>query len=186
MVEINAGNDILATDIADLTPLGVTLPYAGASAPTAKWMICDGTAINRTTYADLFAIIGTTFGVGDGATTFNIPNMEGKFPIGKDSSHALGATGGTFTIAEANLPAHTHSISSDGGHNHDVYGATPGVGTPFKINSTSILTADEEINPVTTTSEPAHNHGAATGGSGSGTDYKQPYLSLNYIIRVSN
>ena len=57
-------------------PAGITAPYAG-STPPAGWLICDGSAINRTYYADLFAAIGTTYGVGDGSTTFNIPNYTG-------------------------------------------------------------------------------------------------------------
>ena len=58
-------------------PAGIYLPYGGAAAP-AGWQLCDGTAVNRVTFADLFAAIGTAFGVGDGATTFNLPDMRGR------------------------------------------------------------------------------------------------------------
>lgn len=55
------------------------------SAPTG-YLLCDGTAVSRTTYAGLYAVIGTTYGTGDGTTTFNLPNMKGKVPVGYDTS----------------------------------------------------------------------------------------------------
>lgn len=60
---------------------GLVLPYAGSTAPTG-WLVCDGSAISRTTYADLFTLISTTYGVGNGSTTFNIPDLRGRMPIG--------------------------------------------------------------------------------------------------------
>ncbi len=57
------------------------LPYGGSAAPT-NWFLCDGTAKNRTTYATLFAVVSTTFGVGDGSTTFNLPDLRGRVPVG--------------------------------------------------------------------------------------------------------
>src|SRR3990172_12282623 len=62
-------------------PSGVMQMFGGAAAP-AGWLLCDGAAVSRTTYADLFAAIGTAFGVGDGGTTFNIPHLKGRAPIG--------------------------------------------------------------------------------------------------------
>ena len=64
---------------------GVVEMFAGATAPTG-YLICDGAAISRTTYAALFAIIGTTYGAGNGSTTFNIPNLKGKVAVGRDAS----------------------------------------------------------------------------------------------------
>jgi len=63
------------------SPVGSVQMFAGSSAPSG-WISCDGTAISRTTYAALFAIIGTTYGVGDGSTTFNLPDMQGRIPVG--------------------------------------------------------------------------------------------------------
>lgn len=83
-------------------PTGSIMLYGGTSAPTG-WLLCNGSAVNRTTYADLFAILSTTFGVGDGASTFNLPDLQDKFPIGKSGTKALGSTGGSAT--------HTHTYS---------------------------------------------------------------------------
>jgi microcystin-dependent protein len=98
--------------------------FAGISVP-GGWLNCDGSAIDRTIYVDLFAAIGTTFGAGDGSTTFNIPNLRGRNVIGLNPSETdfdvLGETGGakrhTLTINE--MPAHTHDIT-DPGHAHGV------------------------------------------------------------------
>jgi microcystin-dependent protein len=74
--------------------------FAGSTAPTG-WLLCDGTAVSRTTYSDLFAITSTTYGVGDGSTTFNLPNLKGRVPVGLDTSQTefdvLGETGGAKT-----------------------------------------------------------------------------------------
>ena len=79
------------------------------------WLECNGQAVSRTTYADLFALIGTTFGVGDGSTTFNLPNRSGKVSVGLDGSqvefNTIGKTGGakTHTLSTAEMPSHTHA-----------------------------------------------------------------------------
>ncbi|MEM7179569.1 MAG: phage tail protein [Spirochaetota bacterium] len=76
----------LNTQIANrLVPVGTTLPYAGSSAPTG-FLLCDGSAVSRTTYADLFAILGTTWGSGDGSTTFNLPDARAAVPAGAGTS----------------------------------------------------------------------------------------------------
>ena len=91
------------------TPVGSISLFAGATAPSG-WLICDGSAISRTTYANLFSVIGTTYGAGDGSTTFNIPNLQGRVPVGLDSRDTdfdtLGKTGGrkNQTLALSNLP----------------------------------------------------------------------------------
>lgn len=99
-------------------PSGTIEMYAGAAAP-AGWLLCNGAAISRTTYADLYALLGITFGAGDGSTTFNIPDMRGRAPIGVGTgtgltARAMGAQVGEenhqLTIAE--MPAHTHAIEN--------------------------------------------------------------------------
>jgi microcystin-dependent protein len=116
------------------TPIGFVGDYAGATAPTG-WLLCYGQAVSRTTYAALFDVVSTTYGVGDGSTTFNIPDARGRVGVGKDNmggsaanritsagcgidGTALGAAGGLQT-----LQAHTHgltaaSAASDGAHTH--------------------------------------------------------------------
>lgn len=96
--------------------VGSIYMYAGSTIPEL-FMRCDGSAVSRGTYSDLFAIIGTTFGQGDGSTTFNLPNLSGKVAIGASSGHALGVSGGSETVQlqDSNLPAHTHEMAA---HNH--------------------------------------------------------------------
>jgi microcystin-dependent protein len=155
-----------------LIPVGGLMPYAGATSPEG-WLLCDGTAINRTTYANLFALIGTTYGSGNGTTTFNVPDMRSRMPIGAGAgtgltSRALAATGGaeSVVIASGNLPTHTHSIAHDHanvtstgqsvGHTHsiDPPNTTSGNDSPGHTHS---------IDPPNTTSgnaSVAHYHGS--------------------------
>lgn len=104
---------------------GIVMPFAGSTAPQG-WMLCDGSAVSRTTYAALFAVIGTTYGAGDGETTFNIPNLAGRVVIGSSQSHALGTTGGseTVTLTSDQLPAHVHEVPQHG-HENDIAAKTP-------------------------------------------------------------
>lgn len=104
---------------------GIVIPFAGTTAPQG-WMLCDGSAVSRTTYAALFAVIGTTYGEGDGETTFNIPNLAGRVVIGSSQSHALGTTGGseTVTLTADQLPVHTHVVPQHG-HGNDIAVKTP-------------------------------------------------------------
>jgi microcystin-dependent protein len=101
-------------------PAGVINMWATAVAPTA-WLLCDGTAVSRTTYSSLFGVIGTTYGSGDGSTTFNLPNLKGRVPVGLDSGQtefdAMGETGGakTHTLTSTEMPSHTHTQNA---HTH--------------------------------------------------------------------
>ena len=104
-------------------PAGIIMPFAGTVAPE-NYLFCDGSAVDRTTYATLFGVIGTTFGAGDGSTTFNVPDLSGRVPIGVSQAHTLGSTGGseTVTLTESELPAHVHEVPQ---HGHaDTIGAT--------------------------------------------------------------
>lgn len=101
-------------------PVGSVISYAGSSAP-AGWLLCLGQAVSRTAYAELFAVIGTTYGSGDGSTTFRIPDGRGRGPMGYDGSDtsfdAMGKTGGakTHTLAVDEMPVHTHTQNA---HTH--------------------------------------------------------------------
>ena len=98
------------TESGDFVPTGVIFPYAGATAPDG-YLMCDGTAVSRSTYATLFGVIGTSYGVGDGSTTFNVPDLRGRIGIGKDSGTfpTLGGTGGAESRS---LPSHTHTLGA--------------------------------------------------------------------------
>lgn len=101
------------------TPAGVITQYGGASAPTG-WLLCQGQAISRSNalYTRLFAAISTTYGAGDGTTTFNIPNLQGRIPVGRDSTQTefdtLAEVGGSKITAliTANLPSHQHGVGT--------------------------------------------------------------------------
>jgi len=94
-------------------PAGIMLGYGGAAAP-AQWLLCDGTAVSRTTYSALFAAIGVLYGVGNGSTTFNLPDYRGRVMVGLNSTDAdfdtLGEKYGskTHTLTSAQMPVHTH------------------------------------------------------------------------------
>ena len=106
-------------------PTAAIIPYGSITPPTG-YLFCDGSAVSRTTYADLFTAIGTTFGVGDGSTTFNIPDLRARMPIGTHPSgpvaiQTLGNTGGAFnhthsSTSHSHSMTHTHSMQS---HTHN-------------------------------------------------------------------
>jgi microcystin-dependent protein len=151
-------------------PAGVISQWGGsaASVPTG-WKLCDGTAYSRTvTYNTLFDAIGTTYGSGDGSTTFNVPNLKGRIPVGLDSTQTefdtLGETGGVkeVTLTTAQIPDHSH-----GGQ--IVFGTGSG-GTAAVVASGN--------NP---TSQPTT--GGVSGTSGGAHTNLQPYIVVNYIIK---
>lgn len=154
-----------------LAPTGTVLPFAGSAAPTG-WLLCFGQAVSRTDYADLFTTLGTTYGSGDGSTTFGLPDLRGRIPGGKDNmggsaasrlttagagvdGATLGASGGaqTHTITTAQLPALT-------------FLTTTGTGAP----SLDFTGAD--------------NFGAYSTGGGTAHNNTQPTLILNYIVKT--
>lgn len=104
---------------------GVISLYAGATAP-AGYLVCDGSAVSRTAYSELFSVIGTSYGPGDGSTTFNLPNLAGRVVIGVSSGHALATSGGeeTHVVIADELPAHTHTVPQHG-HGNNITATTP-------------------------------------------------------------
>jgi microcystin-dependent protein len=112
-------NSTLATTefvMTALANLGQVSPFAMTEIPLG-WLVCDGLAISRTTYADLFATIGTVFGVGDGSTTFNVPDLRGKFLRGFDDGRGVD-DGRVFGSDQAStIGPHTHGYYAMGGHN---------------------------------------------------------------------
>jgi microcystin-dependent protein len=122
-------------------PIGIIQAFAGSAAPSANWLLCQGQAVSRSTYSSLFGLVGTTYGVGDGSTTFNIPNLSGRVPVGRDAGQTefdvLGETGGTktHTLVTGEIPAHQHDIQ----HGHTGSGSVTGSVT-VNDNTTDLVT----------------------------------------------
>ncbi len=162
---------------AAIVPLGSIQMYAAATAPNASWMICNGAAISRTTYAALFALIGTTYGAGDGSTTFNLPNMTGKFPLGVSASapvHALASTGGeeTHTMTLNELVPHTHGAG------------TLTTSFPYKSSTNTGNQSNQDGADANLYNSSAITGNTASAGSGTPFNVMPPFLTLNFIIRV--
>ncbi len=168
-----------AQDTTLYSPTGMISPYAGATAPTS-WLLCDGSAVSRTTYAALFAITSTTYGVGDGSTTFNVPDLRGRVAVGKSADtefDVLGETGGekTHTLTETEMPAHSHTLNT----------ATGGGGGSYTFLNLAVSTSTNYSTPYTL---PKDNGTTVLGitntGSGTAHNNLQPYITLNYIIKI--
>ena len=161
-------------------PAGGVIPFAGSTAP-AGWLLCFGQAVSRSQYGELFAVLGTSYGSGDGSTTFNLPDLRGRVVAGVDNmggtaasrltsttitggGDAVGEVGGsqTHTLTTSEMPSHTHPVTvansgtftgiiGTGGHGGTVLGWT--------------------------------GNATATGG-GAAHNNVQPTMVLNYIIKA--
>ncbi|MDA9435815.1 phage tail protein [Bradyrhizobium sp. CCBAU 51627] len=182
-------------------PIGAGFDYWGAAAPNSSFVFPYGQAISRSIYDSLFALFGTTYGAGDGLTTFNIPDLRGRITAKKDdmggsaagrltasyfgtSASNLGAAGGVEgqTITIAQMPIHSHGVT-DPGHAHtppgvsaglwgdNVVGSAAGGGNAFQMTHTTIPLATTGISIQTTGSGGAHNN-------------VQPTIICNYVIRI--
>jgi len=161
--------------IADASFLGEMKFYGSTTPPSAKWLLCDGSAISRTTYADLFALVGTTYGIGDGATTFNIPDAGQRAVMGYKATtgFANGDTGGqnSVTLAANNLPAHTHSLGATIADINGTAGAsTSNVKAGDDGSTTGTLTNGTATGNNTTTNDPIDN--------------RPEYIAIPVIIRA--
>lgn len=153
-----------ALPVAESFLVGMVMPYAGSSAPS-KWSLCDGSEISRTTYASLFSVIGTTYGAGNGSTTFRLPDLRGKTTVGAGTGSGLtqrnlADAGGaeTVTLGINQIPSHSHSAATVGSN---FFNGTAEQGTIGGRASSG-----------------------STGNAGGGQSHSnmQPFLVLNYII----
>lgn len=178
-------------------PVGVVEAYAGVNVPYG-WLLCDGSAVSRTTYPDLYSAIGTTYGAGNGSTTFNVPDMRGRHPIGAGTGAGQGASGtgvpsGTTLTArtrgafggDERMQTHTHIQDAHGhtlGPGQDFgmeFGGNPGGFATFKVSVASINGASYQ-GAYSANNTTATNQNAGSGSS----ENMPPFVVLNYIIKA--
>lgn len=184
--QLKTNADAIAA-VSGAVAVGVVLPYAGSTAPSG-YLLCYGQAISRTTYSDLFAITSTTYGAGDGSTTFNVPDLRGRVPAGQDDmggtsanrltdqsggldGDTLGDTGGSeqVTLTSANIPSVAVTFSGLARNDGDS-AATP---LTYPV-----------MGPSTTGSASGASWGNTTAGGTPAINNVQPTIILNYIIRT--
>jgi len=168
--------DIQGAASGDTLPIGAILPFGSDTIPE-NWLLCDGSAVSRTTYQDLFNTIGTSYGQGDGFTTFNLPDLRGRVGVGKSSDtefDTLGETGGekkhTLTVAE--MPSHTHDLTPNNNLYAYNFGGT--AETAVVIASDAGKTQGRYYQTIS----------AAAKGGGEPHNILQPYIVTNYIIKA--
>ena len=142
----------------EITPIGTVSAFAGASAPD-KYLICNGTAISRTTYSDLYAVLGDVYGNGDGSTTFNLPDLRGEFLRGLDGGRGVDASRTLGSAQSDLLKSHTHQVQN----------VFSGGGTGDEENYVSNVTARRSTIDTL---------------SSGGAETRPRNIAMNYIIKV--
>jgi microcystin-dependent protein len=188
-------------------PLGGMLEFTGTTAPNSSFVLPFGQAISRTTYAAYFAMVGTTYGAGDGSTTFNVIDKRGRVSAGKDdmggaaasrltatyfgtSAAALGAVGGSesHTLTTAQMPSHTHSGTTDsaGSHTHNAPALSTFSGYLSGGGLGAAIGYAGGDSGFATTSNGAHTHTFTSAATGAGNAHPnvQPTVIVNYILRI--
>ena len=166
-------------------PTATIVPWSSSSVPSG-FLECDGSAVSRSTYSALFAIVGTTYGTGDGSSTFNVPDLQDNVAVGKSNNKALASTGGANTVqttgnvggstanatlSEAQLASHSHSTGQAGG-------GPGGGGVAMNIHRGS------QAQTNSTGSGGGHSHNMSATFTGDSTSVLQPFLTIIYIIKT--
>ena len=159
---------------------GIVIPWGSASVPSG-FLECNGQSVSRATYAALFAVVGTTYGAGDGSTTFLVPDLQDKTVLSKSNTKALastmgantvtptgnvGGSAGSTTLTTPEIAAHTHSVQVGGG-------------SQFGSSSQA-----QNMNTGSTGGGQSHTHNLSANYTGDATSVLQPYLTLIYIIKT--
>ena len=167
-------------------PTATIVPWSDTSVPSG-FLECNGQAVSRTTYSALFAIVGTTYGAGNGSTTFEVPNLADNVAVGRSNAKALASTGGANTVAptgnvggstanatltSGQLAAHTHPNSGGGGSRTNVnfdgtYGGQWNTGNSGSAGSGT-----------------GHAHNMSATFTGDANSVLQPYIAVMYIIKT--
>lgn len=172
-------------------PTGAISPFAGSTAPT-NWVLADGSAISRGgANAALFTLISTTYGVGDGSTTFNVPDLRGRMPVGKGSNANNNTLGQNDGVGESSRTGgkHTHSHTLGTGndtpdHVHNEMVDAGGAGGNVNVRSTGAAAGNVASNSNTGGASARHTH-PITGAIGSGGQVDTPaFLVINFIIKL--
>jgi len=172
-------------------PTATIVPWSDSSVPSG-FLECNGAAVSRTTYSALFAIVGTTYGAGDGSSTFNVPDLQDNVAVGKSGTKNLGSTGGANTVTStgnvggstANATLSTGQLAS---HSHPGPTIITNGPNPTEVPATASagMTNNRGL-PSTgnTGSGQGHSHNMSATFSGDATSVVQPYLTLIYIIKT--
>ena len=177
--ETNAAASAAAAALA-ITPTGSVLAFAGSTSP-AGWLLCDGSAVSRTTYAALFAVIGTTYGAGNGSTTFNLPNLTDKFVQGSSTSGTTKAAGLPNIKGYIGFRAFdSDNLMTNTGYSTGAFSNTVGNGPLFgwRIARNDNTTAKQKCDTL--------NFDASSSNSiyGSSTTVQPPAVTMRYIIKT--
>jgi microcystin-dependent protein len=165
-------------------PTATIVPWSSSSVPSG-FLECNGAAVSRSTYSALFAIVGTTYGAGDGATTFNVPDLQDNVAVGKSGTKALASTGGANTVqstgnvagSTANATLSTAQLAS---HSHP--GGANFTPAPHPPNPSQNFASP--ANTGSTGSGTGHSHNMSANFVGDSTSVIQPYLTVIYIIKT--
>ena len=177
-------------------PVGSMMAFAGATAPT-NWLFCDGAEVQRAVFNTLFQVIGTQYGTPSNSSVFKLPDLRGRFPLGKDNMSnpglgqgsadrvtsptadglGLGAGNEKKTITKENLPNHEHTLKANNGDQFFAARNIAGASTDPEVTTTS---GPDLAN--TNGAQQLPNSGGIDGTIGQAMDVMNPYLTLNYII----
>jgi microcystin-dependent protein len=197
-------NAVIDAGSASATPSGALIMFAGGAIPDG-WLLCDGRLVSRTTYSALFSAIGETYGIGDGSTTFALPDMRYTFPRGAQAG-GLGFEGGSDSHVHT-VTAHSHEIEN---HDHELSGGTSpakahiylgGSGNIYEEKITGVdsyvltehastpnITGDSGTTTtgvkITGRSSNGGNNTGNGGNNANSTTVLPPYLNLNFIIKT--
>ena len=171
---------------------GLIVPWSDASLPTG-FLECDGAAVSRSTYSVLFGVVGTTYGAGDGSSTFNLPNLADKLVLGRSPGKALASTGGANTVAgpgtvTGNIANHTLTTPEIAAHVHPspgnaavTYGRN---GLGGNVSSTITGAPNNPLSSGSTGGGGGHTHNSSLAFSATADSMLQPYLTIKYIIKT--
>jgi microcystin-dependent protein len=192
---LNRHRQIPISDVASLAFVGEIRMWP-TNTPPSGWLVCDGSAVSRTTYANLFAVLGVTYGAGDASTTFNIPDLRGRVAVGGNNASLANGANGTYTsrnmadnggaethtLVELEMPQHRHLI---------VVADNPGTSSPAGLTSANQVAVQNvhggggsDQYTMAGSSVASWVGRSSETGSGNAHENMPPFLSINYIIRT--